>query len=62
MILSTHILSDLKDIADFLIFMDKGNIIYNGMMDQEKNPDELYMEYFHQGEGFCEKELSVHRL
>ncbi|MGN0249877.1 MAG: ATP-binding cassette domain-containing protein [Oliverpabstia sp.] len=61
-ILSTHILSDLKDIADFLIFMDKGNIIYNGMMDREKNPDELYMEYFHQGEGFCEKELSVHRL
>lgn len=50
-ILSTHILSDLKDIADFLVFMDKGRIIYNGMMDREKNPDELYMEYFHQEGG-----------
>lgn len=50
-ILSTHILSDLKDIADFLVFMDKGTVIYDGMMDREKNPDELYMEYFHQEGG-----------
>lgn len=50
-ILSTHILSDLKDIADFLVFMDKGAVIYDGMMDREKNPDELYMEYFHQEGG-----------
>lgn len=50
-ILSTHILSDLKDIADFLVFMDKRAVIYDGMMDREKNPDELYMEYFHQEGG-----------
>lgn len=50
-LLSTHILSDLKDIADFLVFMDKGTVIYDGIMDREKNPEELYMEYFHQEGG-----------
>lgn len=50
-LLSTHILSDLKDIADFLVFMDRGTVIYDGIMDREKNPEELYMEYFHQEGG-----------
>lgn len=45
-ILSTHIMSDLQDIADCLIFLKEGQIVYSGEIDKAENPEALYMKYF----------------
>ena len=45
-ILSTHIMSDLQDIADYLVFLKEGRIIYTDTMNKSQNLENLYMEYF----------------
>lgn len=45
-ILSTHIMSDLQEIADYLLFLKEGEIVYSGAVKQEQNLETLYMEYF----------------
>ena len=45
-ILSTHIMSDLQQIADYLIFIKEGQIVFEGSMEGQCNIEELYMRYF----------------
>lgn len=45
-ILSTHIMSDLQEIADNLIFLKEGKIVYENKIEKEQNLDSLYMKYF----------------
>lgn len=48
-ILSTHIMSDLQEIADQLVFLKEGQIVFEGMVKDQGNLDELYMQYFGDG-------------
>lgn len=45
-ILSTHIMSDLQEIADHLIFLKEGQIVYSGTANEKQNLEALYLEYF----------------
>lgn len=45
-ILSTHIMSDLQEIADHLIFLKEGRIVYTGSMKEQQDLEELYMQFF----------------
>lgn len=45
-LLSTHIMSDLQEIADDLIFIKEGQIVYDGTLEHEDNLETLYMKYF----------------
>lgn len=45
-ILSTHIMSDLQEIADHLIFLKEGQVVYSGTANEKQNPETLYLEYF----------------
>lgn len=45
-LLSTHIMSDLQEIADQLIFLKDGQIVFEGMVKDQGNLDELYIQYF----------------
>lgn len=45
-LLSTHIMSDLQEIADHLILIKKGEIVFDDAMDNAGNLESLYMEYF----------------
>lgn len=45
-ILSTHIMSDLQEIADDLIFIKEGHVVYEGKTFKDNNLDSLYMSYF----------------
>ncbi len=49
-ILSTHIMSDLQEIADNLIFLKEGKIVYENKIEKDHNLDSLYMKYFNQME------------
>lgn len=44
-ILSTHIMSDLQEIADYLILLKEGRIIFHGI-NEHKNLEGLYLKYF----------------
>lgn len=44
-ILSTHIMSDLQEIADYLCFLKEGSIVFHGA-NEYKNLEELYLRYF----------------
>ena len=48
-ILSTHIVSDVEDIADYLIFLKNGNIVLTDSTDnilEKTSVEEQYMEFF----------------
>lgn len=45
-ILSTHIMSDLQEIADHLFFLKEGQIVFDGLVREQGNLDELYVQYF----------------
>lgn len=45
-ILSTHIMSDLQEIADNLILIKRGEIVFHDVMEHAGNLESLYMEYF----------------
>ena len=48
-ILSTHIVSDVEDIADYLIFLKNGNIVLTDSTEnilKKTTVEELYMEFF----------------
>ena len=47
-LLSTHIMSDLQEIADHLFLMKEGEIVFDGRMEEAGNLDTLYMQYFKQ--------------
>lgn len=47
-ILSTHIMSDLQEIADHLILIKKGEIIFDDVMEHAGNLETLYMKYFNE--------------
>lgn len=44
-ILSTHIVSDLNDIADYVLILKEGCVVENKKMDSE-SLEELYLQYF----------------
>ena len=47
MLLSTHIVSDIEHIADYVLLMKDGRLIYNGSMDKiGKDLEEFYLEQF----------------
>ena len=46
-LLSTHIVSDIEHIADYVLLMNDGRLIYNGSMDKiGKDLEEFYLEQF----------------
>lgn len=45
-LLSTHIVSDIEHIADTVLMMKAGQIIYNGSADEIDNLEEFYLEEF----------------
>lgn len=45
-ILSTHIMSDLQEMADYLIFLKEGQVVYTGEIKEMQDLDRLYMKYF----------------
>lgn len=45
-ILSTHIMSDLQEIADYLIFLKEGQVVYTGATKETQDLEQLYMKYF----------------
>ena len=49
-LLSTHIVSDIEDVADFILIMKSGQIIVNGRADEiasdRHSLEELYMQHF----------------
>lgn len=45
-LLSTHIVSDIEHIADTVLMMKDGKIIYNGSAEQIRNLEEFYLEKF----------------
>lgn len=46
-LLSTHIVSDIEHIADYVLLMKDGRLIYNGSMDKiGKDLEEFYLEQF----------------
>lgn len=45
-LLSTHIMSDLQEIADDLFLLKEGQIVYEGKMDVTQDMDALYLKYF----------------
>ena len=48
-ILSTHIVSDVEDMADYLIFLKKGEIVCMDMAEnlmEKATVEEVYMGYF----------------
>jgi len=50
-LLSTHIVSDIEHIADMVIMMKAGRIIYNGAWSEEKGDlEQFYLSQFGEGE------------
>ena len=47
-LLSTHIMSDLQEIADHLFLMKEGEIVFDGRIEEAGNLETLYMQYFKQ--------------
>ena len=45
-LLSTHIVSDVEHIADTVLMMKAGQIIYNGSADEIENLEEFYLAEF----------------
>lgn len=45
-LLSTHIVSDIEHIADIVLMMKAGQIIYNGSADEIDNLEEFYLKEF----------------
>lgn len=45
-LLSTHIMSDLQEIADHLILLKEGKVVFNDLMENAGNLEALYMEHF----------------
>ena len=53
-LLSTHIVSDVAHIADHLLMMKGGQVIYRGTWDEQKgNLEEFYLQQFNEGERRC---------
>jgi len=53
-LLSTHIVSDVAHIADHLLMMKGGQVIYRGIWDEQKgNLEEFYLQQFNEGERGC---------
>lgn len=53
-LLSTHIVSDVAHIADHLLIMKGGQVIYRGIWDEQKgNLEEFYLQQFNEGERGC---------
>lgn len=48
-ILSTHIMSDLQEIADYILFLKKGEMVYEGKIEAHQNLESLYLTYFEAG-------------
>lgn len=49
-ILSTHIVSDIEHIADVVLMMKDGRLIYNGPWDENKDLEEFYLLQFEEGQ------------
>lgn len=47
-LLSTHIMSDLQEIADHLFLIKEGSIVFDGRIEEAGNLETLYMQYFKQ--------------
>lgn len=51
-LLSTHIVSDIEHIADDVLMMKSGQLIYNGPWSEEKGDlEQFYLKQFEEGEG-----------
>ena len=46
MLFRSHIVSDIEHIADTVLMMKAGQIIYNGSADEIDNLEEFYLEEF----------------
>ena len=49
-VLSTHIVSDLEHIADTILMMKDGQIVYNGAWDDSNDLEEFYLQEFEEGD------------
>ena len=45
-LLSTHIVSDVEHIADRVVMMKEGRMIYDGKWDENKDLEQFYLEQF----------------
>ena len=52
MLLSTHIVSDIEHIADTILMMKDGQLIYQGKWDEEQGDlEEFYLKQFEEEQG-----------